>query len=204
MHARHSLAVIGFISSFSYLAITGLQTGTFSVDSWPLTAGVNAALEAAPLAEEPEWDVDAEVAAVEPAALPQASAIEQQLFDLVNQDRVANGLSPVGFAPELLDIARERAAAQDPGTSLNHYDASGKIAFVGLFQSAGVRYQRAGENLARISGSDATRAPRAEVALMNSPTHRANILEGSYQYMAVGATRDASGNSVFAQIFWNP
>src|SRR5439155_24634282 len=168
------------------LALTGIQITPLTDDSSPSTAGVNAAVLEASLAEEETWDGDAEVASAPSAPAPQASAMEQELFNLVNQDRAANGLDPVGLAPELLDIARERAAAQDPSQSLNHYDGAGRIAFVGLFQEVGIRYQRAGENLARISGTDGTRAARAEVALMNSPTHRANILEGSYQYLAGG------------------
>src|SRR5881296_1596823 len=166
MLARHSLMVIGLFSSISYLALTGIQTGPSNDDSSPFTAGVNAAALATTLDQEDiEWDGEAEVAAVDPAPSRQAAPIEQQLFDMVNRDRIANGLDRVGFAPELLDIARERAAAQDPSQSLNHYDAAGHIAFVTLFQQVGIRYQRAGENLARIGGADATRASRAEVAL---------------------------------------
>jgi uncharacterized protein YkwD len=36
---------------------------------------------------------------------------------------------------------------------------------------------------------------------MNSPTHRANILEPTFDRLAVGATTDSSGRIIFAQIF---
>src|SRR5881296_403960 len=109
MLARHSLMVIGLFSSISYLALTGIQTGPSTNDSSPFTAGVNAAALASTLDQEDieSWDGETEVAAIVPAPAPTplASPIEQQLFDLVNRDRAASGLDPVGFAPELLDIA---------------------------------------------------------------------------------------------------
>ena len=160
----------------------------------------------APELETEEVEAIEAEAEIEVAAAPdiQANGAELGLFSAVNADRAQHGLPPLEWAPQLLDIARQRAQAQVDQPSLDHYDTSGQLAFVVLFQESGIRYRRAGENLARIGGSDATRVQRAESALMESPTHRANILEGTYQGLAVGAGRDSRGNSTFAQIFINP
>ena len=70
-----------------------------------------------------------------------------------------------------------------------------------VLRDQGVPYRVAGENLAyNYYGADET-AARAEVALMNSPAHRANILEPSYDHLAIGAAEDASGRIVYAEIY---
>lgn len=133
------------------------------------------------------------------------SSFEQRIVYLVNQDRSANGLSPVTFDPALLTTARERAADQVAQPVLNHYDGSGQLEFLKLLSREGVAYSAAGENLARmdglVDGIDDGTAMRAENALMRSPTHRANILDPSYNRIAVGAMIDGEGRIVLAQIF---
>lgn len=187
-------------------------TATPTEDPQFLGALVETVPEEEEVLAEPEYAPEEMAAVAEapievaPRAAPPArvAAIEQALFDAANADRARNGLPMLQFAPELLDIARDRAQAQNNSSALNHYDSAGRLAFVGLFQQAGIKYRRAGENLARVGGSESSRVSRAEDAFMNSPTHRANILEGSYQYLAVGSGTDKGGDTTFAQIFWNP
>lgn len=127
--------------------------------------------------------------------------LEAALFERVNADRLNAGLQPVQPDPALLPIARTRAAAQLSAPQLSHYDGSGKLAFVELIERAGLRYSLAGENLARLHAPEAAAAEQAEQALMDSPTHRANILGPTFNRMAVGAATDASGRIAFAQVF---
>jgi uncharacterized protein YkwD len=138
----------------------------------------------------------------DPALMLQISA-EQSLFDLTNADRVANGLPPLVADPETLTIARQRAASQLGAAPLNHYESDGSLAFVHLLVAAQVAYQLAGENLARASVTDATVTERIEQALMKSPTHRKNILEKSFNRVAIGVAIDDSGQISFAEIYRN-
>jgi uncharacterized protein YkwD len=133
------------------------------------------------------------------AILP--DGIELELFNLANRDRAANGLPPLQLDFQLLDVARMRAAAQTSLPSLSHLDPSGQLAFVRLISDNDVNYRLVGENLARVSNPQQTAAERAEEALMNSPTHRANILEPTFDSLVVGTALDAQGQIVFAQIF---
>jgi uncharacterized protein YkwD len=126
---------------------------------------------------------------------------EQALLDLTNSDRAASGLPPVVFDSMSLQVARVRAAAQIPDGPLSHYNSLGEIAFVGLLADAGVPYSLAGENLARTSSQDASIVARLNDALMNSPTHRANILEPTFNHLAVGAATGPDGRLAFAEIF---
>jgi uncharacterized protein YkwD len=126
---------------------------------------------------------------------------EQALLDMTNADRASNGLPPVVFDPASLQVARVRAAAQIPDGPLSHYNSLGEVAFVGLLADAGVQYTLAGENLARASTQGQTIVAQLNDALMNSPTHRANILEPSFNRLAVGAATGPDGRLVFAEIF---
>ena len=126
---------------------------------------------------------------------------EQRLLDLTNADRAQNGLPQVVFDPSSLAVARLRAQAQIPDGPLSHYNSLGELAFVGLLADAGVPYALAGENLARASSSDASIVSRLNDALMNSPTHRANILEPTFNLLAVGAATGSDGRMAFAEIF---
>ena len=126
---------------------------------------------------------------------------EQALLDLTNDDRARNGLPPLTFDSDSLQVARVRAAAQIPDGPLSHYNSLGDVAFVGLLADAGVSYTLAGENLARTAAADPATAARLNDALMNSPTHRANILEPSFTMLAVGAADGPDGRLAFAEIF---
>jgi uncharacterized protein YkwD len=141
--------------------------------------------------------------ATAPDAAHTATPLEVALFQAVNDDRVQSGLPPLEFDPSLLPVARARADAQRPQPSLNHYDPDGRLAFVKLLAVDNVDYVLAGENLARLPGPDDATVFRAEDALMHSPTHRANILEPTFNRLAIGASFDANGRVIFAQIFRN-
>jgi uncharacterized protein YkwD len=132
---------------------------------------------------------------------PDPETLEQALLEQTNADRVANGLQPLVADPDMLVVARTRAVAQVPLPRLSHYDAAGRAAVADLLAAAGARYRLAGENLARVPGDPQTAPARAAAALLDSPAHRANILEPAFDRLAVGATIDGQGRVVFAQIF---
>jgi uncharacterized protein YkwD len=143
--------------------------------------------------------VAAQVNAEQPAA-NQATEAELSLFNLVNHDRAEAGLPPVELDPELLWVARARAADQVPLPALSHKDGAGRLVFADLLAQGQTRFRLAGENLARL-GADGDAPGRADEALMHSPTHRANILEPSFNRLAIGAAEDSNGRIIFAQIF---
>ena len=127
---------------------------------------------------------------------------EQQLIDLTNADRASNGVAPVVFDADTLSIARQRAEMQLGTVSLNHYDASGQLVFAELLSQANLAYGLAGENLARVGGSDPTITARVEQALMQSPMHRKNILEKTFHRLAIGAATDpTTGQIAFAEVY---
>ena len=160
------------------------------------------ALLAAALPGQPVAAFDASMATPGEPAFILLVSDEQSLIDLTNADRAANGVAPVQFDPDTLSIARQRAESQLGSQSLNHYDSNGQLVFAQLLSQANLGYSLAGENLARASSSDTSVIERIEQALMQSPTHRKNILETSFHRLAIGAAMDpTTGQIAFAEVY---
>jgi uncharacterized protein YkwD len=160
------------------------------------------ALLIAALPGEPVAAYDASMATPGEPSFSLLVSDEQSLIDLTNADRAANGVAPVQVDPDALPIARERAESQLGSQNLNHYAANGQLVFAEMLTQANLGYRLAGENLARASSADASIIQRVEQALMQSPTHRKNILETSFHRLAIGAATDpATGQIAFAEVY---
>jgi hypothetical protein len=75
-----------------------------------------------------------------------------------------------------------------------------------------IYYQEAGENIGWTTASDATSAQDIETRFMNSPEHRANILNANFTQIGIGAAPgtsadtccDGSAMTMYTQIFLEP
>ena len=106
--------------------------------------------------------------------------LEKQMLDLVNQERVANGLNPLAPDPELTEVARRHSADMFARGYFAHDTPEGLSPFDRM-RAANVRFMTAGENLAL-----APTIPIAHTGLMNSPGHRANILRREFGRVGIG------------------
>jgi uncharacterized protein YkwD len=135
------------------------------------------------------------------AASFDANAAEQQLFNLINQDRTANGFAPLTANPTLFNIARGAPHQVCGGGLTLHGRAQDMIernyfshqippcnSYVWpVLQSYGVQYTRAGENIVwNTYAPQSTSVDSANTWLMNSAPHKANIL-GDFNQVGVGA-----------------
>jgi len=134
------------------------------------------------------------------------AAWEDQVIELVNQQRKANGLPPLKQVTSLTDAARWYAKdmADDDYFGRGHdtYDRSGdrlvKVcawsARIGAFYTG---WSALGENIA-----DGSTSPQAVVTgWMGSSGHRANILNGDYRETGVGYGAGASQGRYWVQDF---
>jgi uncharacterized protein YkwD len=185
------------ISTSLLAALILLATSILPTDPFPSTAAFNETAVTGAVEAGLSTEADGTVVAASLAA----SNLELALFDVTNSERAQAGLAPLGFNDELIGIARERARTQLSEPALTHFDFSGELAFTRLLRDAGIVYNIAGENLARVSGPTPDAAQRADQYLMQSHTHRANILDPRYTAMVVGSATDGSGTVVFVQIF---
>lgn len=111
-----------------------------------------------------------------------------QVLTLVNQDRLQNGLSPVKPDP-LLDRAAElKAEDMFAKNYWSHVSPQGATPW-DFINKTGYRYLYAGENLAR----DFATSDQVVKAWMNSPSHRANILNPKYQDMGLAVVNGNMG-----------
>jgi len=106
--------------------------------------------------------------------------LEARMLELVNGERVAAGLRPLAPDPELAQVARQHSADMFARGYFAHATPEGRDPFERM-REANVRFVMAGENLAL--------APTLHVAhtgLMNSPGHRANILQRDFGRVGIG------------------
>lgn len=117
--------------------------------------------------------------------IPYFSAIlPAVLTDLTNIDRAQNGLSPLLVNITLQDAARRKANDMAQKSYFAHNSPDGKTPWY-WFREAGYRFTTAGENLA-VQFSDSIDVERA---WMNSPGHRANILNGKFTEIGIAAAK---------------
>jgi len=107
---------------------------------------------------------------------------ELDVLKLTNEERQKAGLKP--FSGDYTNLNRSaRAKSQDMAT--NNYFSHDSPTYgdpFAMMRNFGVQYQSAGENIAKGQPS-----PQEVVqAWMNSPGHRANIMNASYTHMGVG------------------
>lgn len=122
---------------------------------------------------------------------------EGEMLSLVNQERVKNGLQKVVFDERLRSIAR--AHSQDMFTHgyFSHQSLDGRSPFERM-DDADIHYIYAGENLAL--------SPTTGLAmqgLMNSPGHRANILNPNFNKLGIGVINGGIYGKMYTQEFSN-
>lgn len=121
-----------------------------------------------------------------PEVLGQTSISADEIINLTNAQRSANGLEALTFNPLLAQAAVSKAANMFAENYWAHNSPSGKTPWV-FITAAGYKYVYAGENLAR----DFTDAGSVVDAWMNSPSHRENILDKNFKEIGVAV---ADGN----------
>ena len=132
------------------------------------------------------------------AAFAPMSAPEYQFLDELNADRAANGLAPVVANDVLSGLAHERSQQILASGLFSHYDAAGKLVFAGMLDGAGFPYLFAGENLAENNvRSLQDSMNEANAQLMNSPEHRANILNSRFDQVGIGIAGPAAGGQFY-------
>jgi uncharacterized protein YkwD len=105
---------------------------------------------------------------------------EAQMLALVNKERLKHGLKLLQADPVLVPVARAHSQDMFAKGYFAHDNLDGKDPFDRM-RAANVSFKAAGENLAL-----AQTVEIAHVNLMNSPGHRANILNPSFGRVGIG------------------
>ena len=121
---------------------------------------------------------------------PQAGAPESQLLEAANRDRASAGLHPLQWDMSLAAAARQHAQRMAQANTLSH-QFPGELPLQQRATQAGARFSLIAENVAEGPG-----AAHLHQQWMNSPPHRANILDPELN--AVGIAVVQSGGTLFA------
>jgi uncharacterized protein YkwD len=113
--------------------------------------------------------------------MPDTYAFEREVFDLVNLERENIGLKPLEWLDRLAEVARMHSADMAQRGFFDHTNPDG-LNPLDRVQNAGIACVFASENIAH-----GQRTPREVVdSWMNSPGHKANILNENITHIGVG------------------
>ena len=130
------------------------------------------------------------------------TVVEQEIFRLVNEERIEASLHPLEWDPVLAEIARARSQDMVDRGYHSHYDPeTGELLVEKLLGERG--YPPGGENVHRGTFWDSTSAATTSMkSWMNSAGHRENILRSEAHTTGVGVAKDLDQCKVVAtQIF---
>jgi uncharacterized protein YkwD len=114
----------------------------------------------------------------------------------VNVERAKEGLSALTTNSTLTSAGNVRA--KEIVQSFSHTRPNGTSPFT-VFSELGISYQAAGENIAY-----GQRTPQEVVTgWMNSPGHRANIMNANFGKVGIGVYKASNGNIYWTQLFTN-
>jgi uncharacterized protein YkwD len=126
------------------------------------------------------------------------SAQEQTIVDLVNQQRAQNGLGPLQVNSKLVEAAQIHSSDMATlGQMLHTLPGAALPTLQSRGQYVGYNYSYLGENIAFNYPDDNS----VMTAWMNSPGHRANILDANYTEIGVGIAYDSLGEPYYTQEF---
>ena len=117
------------------------------------------------------------------------------MLDLVNQERTSRGIAPLVADPALERVARLKAQDMIDNGYFDHTSPTYGSPF-DMMKAAGINYGYAGENLAGAPSVDS-----AHQNLMNSPGHKANILNTNYTHVGIGVVDGGPYGKMFVQEF---
>lgn len=111
------------------------------------------------------------------------NVVADDLYGLVNQERVDRGLPALARNPKLEKAALNKAKDMFAKNYWAHYAPDGSTTPWKLITQAGYTYKYAGENLAM----DFDTSVAVVTAWIASPSHRANLLNGNYKDIGMAA-----------------
>lgn len=131
--------------------------------------------------------------------LLEIESLEQQCLDEINRVRRRNGLQRLSFYEDLLPVAREYSRRMAEQDFFSHNDPEGRTVKERI-EEADIKWRMIGENLAYSNGHVNPVAASLH-GWMESPGHRANILEPNFNLTAIGVWIKPDGTVYFTEIF---
>ena len=117
--------------------------------------------------------------------------VEAEFVALTNDARASRGIGRLAVHSELTAVARRWSAKMAADNRLSHNP--------NLAREVTADWEKLGENVG--TGDN---APQIHSAFMNSPAHRANILDGDFTHVGIGVERSGDGRIWVTEVFMRP
>jgi uncharacterized protein YkwD len=169
---------------------------------WEFSRRRSVASTATPTKEPQVSPTTASAIPVDPAASPAPAStnpqdtFDQQILDLVNQERAKVGANPLRINEQLDLAADQHTLDQASMNNMSHIGSNGSK-MGDRIKNAGYLFSSIGENVAYGYGD----AAAVMSGWMNSPGHRQNILNPNYQEIGIGYAQGADGRPYWTQDF---
>lgn len=141
---------------------------------------------------ESEQTIDLHFTVSNPVVRPD---LESEMIVMVNNERQSKGLRPLVVDSRLTAVARQHSTDMFQRGYFGHITPEGLSPFDRLLQ-AHIDFLVAGENIAL-----APSLTLAHEGLMNSPGHRANILDPQYGHIGIGIVDGGKYGVMITQLF---
>lgn len=120
---------------------------------------------------------------------------EQIFFNLINNERIKNNLPEFIIDENLINIARLKANDIVEKNYFSHTSPTYGSIF-DMLKNNNIQYSKASENIARNINANS-----AIESLMNSESHKKNILSNDYEYTGIAVTNSINYGKIFVEIF---
>jgi uncharacterized protein YkwD len=123
--------------------------------------------------------------------------LETQMLELINKERAKEGLQPLKADPDEAVVGRAHSKDMFEKGYFAHVNLAGKTPFDRM-RAAHLKFTTAGENLALAQTLEI-----AHTNLMNSPGHRANIMNPAFKRVGIGIQDGGFYGLMISQEFRN-
>lgn len=129
------------------------------------------------------------------------SGLENEVFNLVNEHRVNNGLSPFIWSNSLHETSRYKSNSMVQHDYFSHSNPqlNGKGSSYLLWELYGVPFNCIGENIASRSGYSSVSAEEIFTQWKNSSGHNENMLNSKFTHIGVGIVYSSKPGSKYGQ-----
>jgi uncharacterized protein YkwD len=128
-----------------------------------------------------------------------SSTVAGEVLRLVNEERGKAGCKALSSESHLVAAAQKHTDLQADQNTMSH-QLPGEASMGDRVTAAGYQWRGLGENVA----AGYTSAASVMDGWMNSPGHKANILNCSFEEIGVGLAKSSSGTQYWTQVFATP
>jgi len=144
--------------------------------------------------------VTSKFSSVNSSVVVNASSVERQAFDVLNNKRIALGLDALAWNDSVAAVARLHSRNMAEQDFFSHKGMSGDLVSDRADRLNLGIWRAIGENIAFNRGFDDP-VGKAVDSWLDSPSHRNNILSQTWRESAVGVAIRPDGSYYFTQVF---